>query len=427
MSFSKREKINNIFIFGWLFVMMVVPEVSTIIKILFLFGLFFLVLIHYTSFVINRRILLGIIIWEMFFSVFLINGLKNGFEFSITLFEIYLIRPVVLVILCTAVRDKKDFLLLAEILIVLTICIGIYNFIYMMGNLGLLPRIITEKNAIIIVENHFLSIRTNSQIALMFLAPFITTLYFGKRKFKREIGKLITLGFYFCALVTLLSGRRVLQIIFLTFLGVNYIRDIIMAKNIDRVRKRIFYIFILLLGVISICIILFKISGINIVNAIWHTITNAFDLQTKSSIIRMTQMKYLFAAWVKKPIIGWGLSAYVKEYIDWKYMYTGILQKDWWSYENFYVALLFQIGAVGIILISIVVTVMLKNIIGLYKKNRDNEIGTVFIAILFGVIGFLISGATNPMVTSIWMWFIFMGTYNYSLKNNVDKRNYGYE
>lgn len=420
MGFSAREKITNGAIFAWLIAMMVIPGISTKIKMALLFIMFFLVFMHHIPFRMNRKILFGVFVWELFFLFFLLNGIRNGFEFSNNLFEIYLVRPIVLAVLCTAVSNKNTFMLLIKMLVMVTFCIGVYNIIYMLGAAGIIPPIFVEKNKVIIIKNNFLSIRTSSQTALMLLGPFITTLFFNRHKFGSHLKRAIIAGFYLCLLVTVISGRRSLQIVFLIFFGMNYIYAILMTKTPRKARRKLFQASAFLAGTVLLCIITERMHSLNIVDAVWQTITGAFDPSAGSSIIRSTQMKYLLQYWKQRPVFGWGLTAYAREYIDWKYAFTGVMQKDLWSYEWFYIALLFQIGLVGIFLVLSVIFVMLKSIFNLYRANKSNELGIALIAIISGVLGFLIAGATNPMVTSTWMWFIFLGTYNFSLKMNND-------
>jgi hypothetical protein len=75
---------------------------------------------------------------------------------------------------------------------------------------------------------------------------------------------------------------------------------------------------------------------------------------------------------------------------------------------------LFQIGVCGIVFVLTYLINIFKDICYEFKVERDLDVKYKILAILSGCAGFLVAGATNPMVTSSWFWMIVFVTYNFS-------------
>ena len=413
---AKKKIVCKVLIFLWLLVMMVFPDISTVVKLAILSALVVMVYEYHGCFIFSKNMGLGILLWELLFALFLVNGIVHGFEFEMTLFEIYLIRPLVLLILSPVILDEDMYRSLIKILVGLTICIGLYNVIHIFGVLGILPRIFIRSEGLVVVREGFLSIRASNQTALMFLAPFITTLFFRRREFGRSYSRWITVGFVLCMGTVLMSGRRALQVISILFLALNAWHILIFEKRKYQRRWGVWQLFVLLIATVIAFVILNQTLHISVF-MVYNTIRDAFNSDARSSILRTVQIRYLISYWKQKPLLGWGLSAYVDDYIQWKLTFTGKTQTVLWSYENFYVALLFQTGLIGIGFIVVAMVFVFRRIYELYKRNCSNSIGTSTLAVFAGATGFLITGSANPMVTSLWMWFIVFGAYNFASHN----------
>ena len=370
---------------------------------------------------ISDAMIWPLLIWLLFFLFTFINASINEFRFDTSLFEIYIIRPVVFVLLAPVIDKEDDLHRMTHILIILTLFIGIYNFIIFMQAIGLIPKVLDEEmlfgtKPITIVTNNFFTYRSSNQTALMFLMPFILIIGAGKEYFTSGYRKMISICVPLIFMVCLTSGRRILQIEALLAIAAHMVlRPWNRIKTVKR--KYIIMFMVAILGGIIMLYFLNTALNFNLYRASWMTLKDAFGSSLGKNSNRGFQIQELLRMWKEKPIIGWGISAYSSRYNEWRSAGRG----ENWSYEFFYLALLFQIGLIGICFLGIYVYRIFRRLYKfsqVYSKHID---GIMVKAILWGYIGFLFCGASNPLVTSSWMWFIVIACVNYCKQQNNGK------
>ena len=400
------QKIMQYVLAIWLLLMMGIPLIPTIFKMGLmgiLAGYGFLLILN-GRLKQNGHLILGIIIWETFFLFTMINGLFNGFELDMNLIEIYLVRPIMIYLIVQIINTKEAYMFLVKALIWIVLFIAIYNLIYMLGRRGILPNFMTWENGVAIVEEGFLAIRVSNQTALIFLVPFISVFNVFSSRFPSSYVVLMRASLVLSSIAVIMSGRRALQVITIAGFGISMV---FWGLNKGKTTKKSIVKCVgIVVGVVAILLVILQIGNTmnigNIFVTLYNTIKDAF--MDKRSNVRNLQTEYLLQEWRKKPFFGWGLSAYVT------YFVRSSVTK--WSYEHFYIALLFQIGVVGVCFVFCCVFNLVMHVYKKYLYSNSNETGIALLACLVGFLCFAVAGSTNPMITSTWIWFILIASYN---------------
>lgn len=426
---SSKQNLKMWMLSIWLFLMMVIPAITSKIKFA---ALAFLLLIYLCTnqfhLTIKKSFIRSIIIWLSFFTFTFINARINGFKFDYVLLEIYIIRPCVFMVMCNMITDRKGLEELSKILVVLSLFIGIYNFVVLLQTLRIIPATIIENtwfgtNLITIYGENFLTYRTMNQVSLMFLMPYLYVLRNGSDYFNFKWKYIINISTIINLIVCLTCGRRILQVETILVLFIGVLQNIKERSFLKR--KNIISILLCGLMAIGVIFIFGHKTFCDLIKIIAKTIQEAVINTTNPNSIRGYQAICLIKMWKRKPLIGWGISAYSIEYNAWR---TGEFNTGW-SYEYFYLALLFQIGGIGILFVGRYIYTVMKKLAQFASLDDMKNITSNIIvrAVLWGFLGFLLCGATNPLVTSSWMWFIVLTTYNYCVKElELEKFEYTY-
>lgn len=405
MKTKERFEIWDYIVLVWLLVFMAFPEPPVIIK----YGSLLLVTAYAVikdGTYIPRKYLIYLVTWLSVHVISLIVTQINGFQIDFKLIEIYLIRPIVLIVITRHFAKKVQFKTFINILIMVTVFIELYNVLFILQTLGFIPEIINEGNSLSIVDRSFLTMRVSNQTALCFLVPCITVLFKNKGLLNIN-NKLLTVAFYGGMIVSLISGRRILQFVVAFFLLVVYIPELKVKTTRNGVLKAMSIVTIVGIAIVVMIRFVEKQMQFDLIDSVMSTLVRAFDKNEPSTLVRTKQVSLLLSDWIKKPIFGWGLGAYNREYYVYKASVFGATTTDdLWSYEYFYFAYLYHTGLTGVLLAGTIIMKIIKNIRRYFKLSLDNEEKLFVKSILFGSISFMIAGATNPMITSIWYWFI---------------------
>lgn len=410
---NKLNIFNTLYIFvgvPWLVLMLMFPSTFTEIKYILIIMLIFLSIVEIIikNKKLNSNLIKGISVWLFYFSFSLIVGVLNGFSIDYSLINMYFITPIVAFLLASIIDSEKRFIYLNKALIHITMFICLLDIIYILSRINILPFNFSFKIfGSTVISSNKLEFRITNQSSLMFLLPYVVSLYFTKgydTKYEKFIIILtLILGF----IVTLLSGRRALQGVFflsflLTFLFINIRKgnlNVKLKSNPIKILLRIIIVIIILCVIIGF---LNKLLDIHIIEAFYKTFLSAFDISESSTSKRVTQTLFLIEGWGESPIIGHGINSYSKDFLA--------SSKTPWSYEMIYIALLFQTGILGTSIFFVDVYFISKK---LYKKSKliKNTSGNYFLAILIGYLCFVISGATNPLLYYVWAWALVFTSY----------------
>lgn len=393
--------IHKILLFLFLLLFLVFPNSLSLPKYIILLGL----LITSLKFPFkNYKKIYGLIVWLIFVFFSLIIGLKNGFEIDKSLLLIYLGTPIGGILISNTFEKKETFYYLNKILIIIFYIIIVVDIIILLDVFNLVKtfnswfKYIGYSTSGIFMDDK-VEMRIPNQTSLIFLIPYSI---FRKDK-QSKLNKLM-LGLSF--IITILSGRRALQITVILSLIFNFLKG---KLNIRKIGVTFLTIFLLVISLNRIG----KILGVeNIYSSVKYTIERVFDKNTGSGRARDIQKKDLFLTWTDAPLLGKGINASSNNIIRSKRVI--------WSYEEVYLAFLMQGGILGFSLFGIIV---LSGNLGLLKKSRK-EIEyekSYYKALLAGSLAFFLAASSNPMIYYIWFWSIFLISFNNSEKTKLKK------
>lgn len=355
---------------------------------------------------INKNQLIYILIFVGYFMLSLFWGILNGYEFDIrmdfSLIQYYILTPVGVLLGSTVIRryeSRKDFLW--NVLKYLSLLLGIVNIVAILAykngiNLFIFKFVMVASD----VTVGKLAVRMSNEISYMFLLPiYIVFLMDGKKKNKKDI--VLYVGIVILGMIySLISGRKMLQLIVLFTFIVAFLWNIktqgIKYKGVDVLKR----IVLIIISVAGFSLVFDAVSDSlnvgNLVERALETLKNGLSIQADGMSKRVESIDALFNLWMQSPVIGNGLNSYSEE------MIASPTTK--WSYEVVYNALLAQVGIIGLIIVGICVLYVLKRLQTLYKSTFE----TKYFALGVAFVSFLICGATNPLVYLIWPWTIML-------------------
>lgn len=345
----------------------------------------------------RSSLLLSVIIFIGVSTFFLITSFLNGYPIDSGILQIYIFTPLIVYLIANIMSSKNMLIMFFKLLQISCFIILTYNIVYMIGEITPVPQLFFWEENVSVVSQSFLSIRLTNQASLMFLLPMNYTNLFFENKVPYN-KKLTLLNSILGLVVTILSGRRALQIVVISSIILIWILSLLMTKNFELIKKILKTFlggilgFILLLG-------LSRLLGLSsILSSMTETILNAFSSTESSTIVRDLQKELSIKFWQESPFIGHGLTSHIPNYIR-----SGI---NYWSYEQFYYALLFQTGLVGIIYYGGILVSILKFYFSKAVKFGNLKNRYFYLSLGFGVLMFSFAASSNPMITSLWPWVI---------------------
>lgn len=356
----------------------------------------------------NLSVLKGSLILIIFLILSLLNGFFRGFEIGADIVSVYIFRPIAIYFIVSIVNNKQQLKSMISSINFIGLLLSVYNLLFILGSFGIIPQLFSwEVESVVIANQDFIAARLTNQAALTFFVPY--SLYMLSHR--KDLSKFDIYVLYSSIMIgtvaSLLSGRRVLQI--LTIIAVILYFIYSEKLTIKKIVNKFIIFFILLLSVIFINNLISSVFGLdNIFNIILKTILDAFNSNSHSGEIRSYQIDVLIKESLNAPFFGTGINSYVPYFI--RSIETP------WSYEFIYVAYLLQVGVMGIIFFMIYFVKILKKLL-FVNPNVENY--GFFKAVFFGSISFIIAGSTNPMILSLWFWFILILAFSFAKKVEV--------
>lgn len=394
--------IHKILLFLFLLLFLVFPNSLSLPKYIILVALLITSLKYPFK---NYKKIYGLIVWLIFVFFSFIIGLKNGFEIDKSLLLIYLGTPIGGILISNTFEKKEMFDYLNKILLIIFYIVIIVDVIILLDVFNLVKifnswfKYIGYSTSGIFMDDK-VEMRIPNQTSLMFLIPYSI---FREDKQSKLNKLMLVLSF----IVTILSGRRALQIIVMLSLIFNFLKG---KLNIKKVGIIFLTIFILVISLNKIG----KILGVeNIFASVKYTVERVFDKNIGSGRLRDIQRKDLFLTWTDVPLLGKGVNASSNNIIRSK--------RAVWSYEEVYLAFLMQGGILGF---SLFWTIVLSGSLKLMKKSRMaiEYQQNYYKALLAGSLAFFLAASSNPMIYYIWFWSIFLISFNNNEKNKIEKK-----
>jgi len=404
--FSKCVILPGLLLF---FMMMFVPTKYQMVKavllgitLVFIFGN---ILINKGKIRLHSTILLWILFYIILGLCWILLGVINTTPGALRVSTIYVLWPLLFTVLISGVSTEK---MLSNIIRVLTISlfiIGFYDLSYMLYAYGWLPKFLyipIDQGQAVGFYSGYVEFRLYNISSLLFLVPFfIAALLVWSDNLDMPISrKWIWISVVLGMLLVFLSGRRaLLGVVAISPFITLIFKYFLPRKNSKLNRKKLIQTFVGIIFILfGIYICLHFFYGFNF-QSLTKMFLEGFDLQySGGAIARKTQFFALLEGWSKNPFFGAGHGAGVS------YLRS---TKQPWSYELYYVALLYQTGLIGFLAYSSGIIWMFWK--GIYIIRSGHYLGVQILPVLVGTACFLIGNATNPYLGKFdYMWVIFL-------------------
>ncbi|CUO43905.1 O-antigen ligase family protein [Clostridium disporicum] len=405
---KSKEKLLAIIISILLFLMMFAPANLMRVKIaitivLFFISLYYVFLKRY-EIKINKKVFWWFVIYIgmsiVSMSISFINGNPGATNFLV----VNIIGPCIFFAFIMSVSNSIYYNLINKIIIYTTIIIGVYNLVYFFIINDIFPFINPEifpfiKANVGGINLGFTKITTENLSYLMFLFPYVFTLFFIEEN--KKIKNIALTASLLSILSAIISART----IFLLIIGISPILVILYGylgniPNCKIIAKRVLAICIIGTLLLAILLSIMKID----ISKIADKIVSSFRVEQVAdengnidpgAKIRVEQLEDLIYTWKQKPILGWGDGANA----------LNVIRSDVEGmYELSYFALLMQRGIIGLIIYAsqfFWIIIIAIRIIKIDKKNRNDMYCS-----LVGLTCMLIANATNPYLYSFDRLFI---------------------
>jgi hypothetical protein len=238
-------------------------------------------------------------------------------------------------------------------------------------------------------------------VTVMYAFPFFVALLLLPTKLTQIKGawlKIAWLGLVLSVLVLLVSGRRAFWVVAVLspFIAI-YLSTLCKIK----INWKNFNIFVIIIVILLVAVISYSNVDINI---FWDNFMRGFafsDSSNGDAYTRKEQFLALFNGWTSSPLIGFGHGGGAEEYIR--------SDKEPWSYELSYTALLFHTGLVGFFIYGGAVVWLFVRSISVVR--RQPEAALMLIPLLTGLLCFLIANTSNPYLEKFdYLWTLFLPT-----------------
>jgi hypothetical protein len=305
--------------------------------------------------------------------------------------------------------------------IISTLLIGLYGSLYLLTQLKLLPETgLVSALSLGWDEESFNTHEgyTGMAIAgmnsLPFLLPYvmaslaIPTSWLGHGRLWRTT---IWVGCGLSCFTVLAAGRRALfLVVLLSPMLILLFRSFQPAAERSGSRRSMTRFAVAFIA--SIAIIFFSLTLVYDfdLRLLWDRFVTGFDLSAQTvdagGTERRQQLIALSNGWLNRPFWGAGLGASA----------LGSIRSETmpWSYELYYLSLLYQTGIVGFVAYAGGIAWIFRQ--GIKIIREGGELGRLMIPMLVGCAGFLIATATNPYLDrfdGLWVLFLPLAIVNY--------------
>lgn len=408
-----------------LFLMMFSPAYNVVLKIILIAILLISIIvsrIFFDKLNLTSEVLLWYVIFIFHGVFFTILGLANGnnksFVFRSTTYNIW--WPIIYLIFTIGLYKKTGIIFLIRVIVISNFFVCLYiigsalTLFHLLPPLGVIKFDMSQLDWD--TEAGLIKVDAPSLVSMMFTAPFIISLTlltkkqaFGFKKWFLNLSILISI------IAVVSSVRRALILnLFLAILLTYIFSWAAKPSNRSIVKRNLMRMLISSLIALPVVLIAIQQLGIIDLNLIFNKVSYIFQSKQEtvdmSMATRYNQFGPLIKSWLQKPLLGHGHGA-VSEFV--------VRSRTMpWIYELTYVALLFQVGIIGLLIYLALLGWPIY--IGLKLTRKGNaETAVLIIPIIVGCTCFLIANGTNPYLQSYdYMWALFfpVAVVNYCMK-----------
>jgi O-antigen ligase len=286
--------------------------------------------------------------------------------------------------------------------------------VYFITQIGLLPYVFDldyfdEESAITFNEG-YVRMRFMGLNSLPYLIPYIMTEIISpsiepNKQLRSRLW--LWLALILGLSLVILSGRRVTLLITLLSPLIVYLFSLYSPNQLHkRINRNI--IVLSIAAIVLIYVLLFYLDihfGVNL-STLYNMLSEGFNFGTavgtaesEGAFVRREQFYALINGWLDNPFFGAGLGTFAPGYIRNPEMP--------WAYELSYVALLYQVGLVGILIYA--GGILWIFYMGVKIMKQEEYLGSMMLPLLVGMTCYLIANITNPyLVRFDGIWVIFL-------------------
>jgi hypothetical protein len=338
---------------------------------------------------------------------FIYLGILNAAPDAVAVSSIFVVWPLLFVFIVGVHNSDLFWLPYLKILVVSSFCIDLACLSFITDMLGVtnfnvahyLYFMKPSVNAGIF--DGMIKFHTPNLSTLLFTIPYlIAKLLSHQREDKATIHwrtfEIITL--IGSVIILILSGRRVLWVV-VAFTPFIYMVFAKLTGAQIQIRRTLIPSLIIIIGVIG-AFYLFHLDK----NVILESFVSGFDFSsnhevTENSYRRKEQFQALVSDWERKPLFGFGHGAAAHDN-------SGMSKGDS-AYELSYIAFLFQIGIIGVLIFFLSTIWLYLQSIRFMRLN--DRFRVVMIPLITGLTTFLIANATNPYLSKFdYLWVVFL-------------------
>jgi len=373
-----------------------------------------------TKITLSPRIFRGLLFYIIIGLFFMLIGSMKNAPGALRVSTVYVLWPIVYILILSEINNERIIVGIFNVLKSASIFIGLSGLYIFLHYIGIIPSSmyfnIFSMQSVSIWKGS-ISINFKAINSLFFILPFLIArllIWSDDRKIRiKRI--LIWFALILTTVLVLVSNRNTLIVVSILSIFITYFFYTFLSskkKKIISFYKKFIIVSILLIVIIFTLFYNFNQFSFNsTVNRFLEKF--CFD-KYEGLYIRKVQYDFLMKGFANNPIFGAGLGNKV-DYVR--------SEKHTWAYELSYVALLYQVGIIGVIIYSYVIIWIY--LMGLRIIREDKWLGMYMLPTLVGMSCFLIANATNPYLgTFDHMWVIFLpiSIINYYLVNKNENK-----
>jgi hypothetical protein len=326
------------------------------------------------------------------------------------------------------IRTRRLLGSLSRVFIISTVCIAAYCVVYLLLETGVLhPSRLTDlmlfdwESSQFALADGYILMQVPGLNSVPFLVPYVLAILVtvwlpgsGGTSLARRLGLWATL--FSGLVVVLLSGRRAFYVVTLTAPGSVLLFSCFLPRaQWHLCRKALFRA--TATGVLVIVLVVVSVGpavGVSF-GSLSHRLAVSFDFSSTTedggASQRNAQFQALLSGWTDNMFFGVGHGSPVYGY------YSSAVSP--WSFELGYMALLYQIGLVGVA--ALAAGVLWIYWMGVRVIRTGGDLSGIMIACLSGMSAMLFAHATNPYLArfdGMWALFFPLAVVNVSLFRN---------
>jgi hypothetical protein len=334
---------------------------------------------------------------------FVLLGLLRGAPGALPLASVYVLWPLVYGALIAGVARAEALHRVLALLVVAALAIEVYSLSYVAYSAGVLPGFLyvpLDQGQAIGFYGGYVEFALYAITSLIFLVPYLIALLIVTPRDQRvPCGRPAVLaGVLLGLLVVLLSGRRALMLV----VAGSPVLALVLRRNLPRAaalvpfHKIVLRLLALAVGAYTALSLTLGLS----ISRLRLALSDAFNFASAEGQSRgPAQLSALLSGWSEEPLLGAGLGAVA----------PGLVRslEQPWAYELSYVALLFHVGVLGVLLYAYGLYWTVR---GIRRVASDGgPLAAPSLAVLTGTACFLVANGTNPYLQkfdSLWVLFL---------------------